>query len=222
MPVALVVNRCLITIAPGVAYTALRLFTDLASGIFERFQPMPIARSGVLWAHVLTSLVSLAVVMGVALIRIHTLAAAGVPLARVPDLLEAGPEQFADGIGESDKKPACRDPPLPEHPGTVDQVGAGAHLALPRSVVGYLDRLRDLGVGEQYIELERGHGIKVADVRFDRVPPGRLGTQPGPAVRPPSGTSTAHWRPEPPGPCQARATAFAEVSLCRTCPARSV
>src|SRR5690242_10421438 len=60
----------LITIASGTAYTALRLFTDLQSGIFERFQSMPIARSGVLWAHVLTSLgtsmISLAVVVGVA------------------------------------------------------------------------------------------------------------------------------------------------------------
>jgi ABC-2 type transport system permease protein len=62
----------LITIASGIAYTALRLFTDMQGGIFERFQSMPIARAGVLWAHVLTSLVanviSLAVVVGVALL----------------------------------------------------------------------------------------------------------------------------------------------------------
>lgn len=62
----------LITIASGIAYTAFRLFLDLKSGIFERFHSMPIARSSVLWAHVLTSLVanliSLAVVVAVALI----------------------------------------------------------------------------------------------------------------------------------------------------------
>jgi ABC-2 type transport system permease protein len=46
----------LIAIASGIAYTANRLFTDLQSGIFERFHSMPIARSSVLWAHVLTSL----------------------------------------------------------------------------------------------------------------------------------------------------------------------
>ena len=46
----------LITIASGISYTALRLFTDRQGGIFERFQSMPIARSSVLWAHVLTSL----------------------------------------------------------------------------------------------------------------------------------------------------------------------
>ena len=62
----------LITIASGVAYTSYRLFLDLQGGIFARFQSMPIARSSVLWGHVLTSLVanlvSLVVVVGVALI----------------------------------------------------------------------------------------------------------------------------------------------------------
>jgi ABC-2 type transport system permease protein len=48
----------LMTIASGVAYTAFRLFLDLKGGIFERFQSMPIARSSVLWAHVLTSMVA--------------------------------------------------------------------------------------------------------------------------------------------------------------------
>ncbi|KQW77604.1 ABC transporter permease [Devosia sp. Root413D1] len=48
----------LITVASGIAYTAFRLFLDMKSGIFERFQSMPIARSSVLWAHVLTSLVA--------------------------------------------------------------------------------------------------------------------------------------------------------------------
>ena len=62
----------LITIASGISYTAYRLFLDMKSGIFERFQSMPIARSSVLWAHVLTSLVanlvSLVVVVLVALL----------------------------------------------------------------------------------------------------------------------------------------------------------
>lgn len=62
----------LITVASGIAYTAYRLFLDLQAGIFERFWSMPIARSSVLWAHVLTSLVanviSLVIVTGVALV----------------------------------------------------------------------------------------------------------------------------------------------------------
>jgi ABC-2 type transport system permease protein len=62
----------LITIAMGISYTAFRLFTDMKSGMFERFQSMPIARSSVLWAHVLTSvvsnLISLVIVVLVALL----------------------------------------------------------------------------------------------------------------------------------------------------------
>ena len=62
----------LITIASSISYTAFRLFMDMKSGIFERFQSMPIARSSVLWAHVLTSLVaslvSVVAVVGVALL----------------------------------------------------------------------------------------------------------------------------------------------------------
>ena len=50
----------IITVASGVSYTAYRLYGDLQSGIFERFHSMPIARSSVLWAHVLTSLVAIA------------------------------------------------------------------------------------------------------------------------------------------------------------------
>ena len=58
----------LITIASSIAYTAFRLFMDLQSGIFERFQSMPIARSSVLWAHVLTSLVASMVSVGVVVV----------------------------------------------------------------------------------------------------------------------------------------------------------
>ncbi|GAB3247972.1 multidrug efflux ABC transporter permease LieB [Alteromonas gracilis] len=62
----------LMTIASGVAYTSYRLFLDLRGGIVERFLSLPIARSAVLWGHVLTSLIattiSLLVVVGVALL----------------------------------------------------------------------------------------------------------------------------------------------------------
>jgi ABC-2 type transport system permease protein len=62
----------LITVVSGISYTAFRLFVDVSAGIFERFQTMPVARSSVLWAHVLTSLVAnavaLVVVIAVALL----------------------------------------------------------------------------------------------------------------------------------------------------------
>ena len=62
----------LITILSGTSYTTFRLLTDLQSGIFDRFNTMPIARSAVLWSHVITSLaanlISVLAVTGVALI----------------------------------------------------------------------------------------------------------------------------------------------------------
>ena len=51
----------LMAIASGISYTSYRLFMDMQGGIFERFHSMPIARSSVLWGHVLTSLVSNAI-----------------------------------------------------------------------------------------------------------------------------------------------------------------
>jgi ABC-2 type transport system permease protein len=51
----------LIAIASGIAYTALRLFTDKQKGLFSRFHAMPVSRAAVLWSHVLASLVSNAI-----------------------------------------------------------------------------------------------------------------------------------------------------------------
>lgn len=58
----------LITIASGVAYTSLRLFNDVKSGLMARFITMPIKRSSILWAHVLTSLVSNALTIVVVIV----------------------------------------------------------------------------------------------------------------------------------------------------------
>lgn len=55
----------LISIASAIAYTALRLFSDIKSGFFDRFKSMPISASSALWAHVLTSLVSNALSLAV-------------------------------------------------------------------------------------------------------------------------------------------------------------
>jgi ABC-2 type transport system permease protein len=53
----------LMGISSGIAYTAVRLNTDVTTGIFERFHSMPIAKSSVLWGHVLTSVVSCVISM---------------------------------------------------------------------------------------------------------------------------------------------------------------
>lgn len=98
----------------------------------------------------------------VRLIRIHTLAAAGVPLARVQELLDADQEAFAAGVDEIDKELRAEIRRLQGTRKRLARLAAGEHLALPQSVVGYLDRLRGLGVEEWYIEMERDAWIMVA------------------------------------------------------------
>jgi DNA-binding transcriptional MerR regulator len=98
----------------------------------------------------------------VRLIRIRTLADAGVPLARVQELLDAGPEEFDDGVQEIDKDLRAEIRRLQGTRSRLARLAAGEHLALPQSVVGYLDRLRGLGADERYIEMERDAWIMVA------------------------------------------------------------
>lgn len=98
----------------------------------------------------------------VRLIRIHTLADAGVPLARVRQLLDAGPEEFACAVQELDKDLRAEIRRLQENRRRIARLAAGEHLALPESVVGYLDRLRELGVEERYIAMERDAWIMIA------------------------------------------------------------
>ncbi len=72
----------LIAIASGISYTGYRLFNDMQSGILDRFHSLPIARSSVLWGHVLTSLasngISVAIIVLVALLMGFR-SSAGVP-----------------------------------------------------------------------------------------------------------------------------------------------
>src|ERR671926_188624 len=86
----------------------------------------------------------------VRLIRIRTLADAGVPLARVQGLLDAGTEEFADGVQEIDRKLRAEIRRLQDTRKRLARLAGGEHLALPQSVVDYLDRLRGLGVEERY------------------------------------------------------------------------
>jgi DNA-binding transcriptional MerR regulator len=98
----------------------------------------------------------------VRLIRIHTLAGAGVPLARVQELLDAGPDEFAEGIAAIGEDLRAEIRRLEGTCERLTELAAGEHLALPPSVVDYLDRLRRLGVDERYIEMERDAWIMIA------------------------------------------------------------
>ena len=98
----------------------------------------------------------------VKLIRIHTLADAGVPLARVRELLDADPETFAAATSEIDRQLRAQIRSLQEHRRRIAQLGSGDSLALPREVVDYLDRLRATGAPEEVIGPERDAWILMA------------------------------------------------------------
>ncbi len=98
----------------------------------------------------------------VRLIKIRTLAEAGVPLARVRELLDADPETFAAATAEIDRQLRVQVRALQEHRRRIAQLGSGASLALPPEVIDYLDRLRAIGAPELVVESERDAWILMA------------------------------------------------------------
>jgi DNA-binding transcriptional MerR regulator len=98
----------------------------------------------------------------VRLIRIHILADAGVPLARVQQLLDADHDEFAASVQDIDRDLRAEVRRLQDTRRRLARLAAGEHLALPQSVIDYLDRVRGLGVEEQYVEMERDAWIMVA------------------------------------------------------------
>lgn len=98
----------------------------------------------------------------VELIRIRTLADAGVPLARVKELLAAGEEEFSVAVGEIDRRLRAEIRERQRHRERLVQLAAGESLALPPEAVAYLDRLRELEIPERMIGGERDAWILVA------------------------------------------------------------
>jgi DNA-binding transcriptional MerR regulator len=98
----------------------------------------------------------------VRLIRIRTLAEAGVPLARVRELLDADPETFAAAIGEVDRQLRTQIRSLQEHRRRIARLDGGDSLALPQEVVDYLDRLRATGAPAVLVDAERDAWILMA------------------------------------------------------------
>jgi DNA-binding transcriptional MerR regulator len=98
----------------------------------------------------------------VALIRIRTLADAGVPLSRVEELLTADDHEFTAAIEDIDRRLRAEIREHQRRRDRVAQLAAGDRLALPPEAVDYLDRLRELDIPERAIEMERDAWILVA------------------------------------------------------------
>lgn len=106
----------------------------------------------------------------VELIRIRTLADAGVPLSRVRELLAAGPDEFTNAVEDIDRRLRAEIRERQEHRRRIVQLAAGDSLALPPEAVAYLDRLRALGLPDRVVELERDAWILVAAQLPEQMP----------------------------------------------------
>ncbi|MGY0498112.1 MerR family transcriptional regulator [Nocardia sp. FBN12] len=106
----------------------------------------------------------------VALIRIRTLADAGVPLSRIDALLHAQPPEFAAAISDIDAELQRKMDRLAEYRHRIAQLATGESLFLPAEVVTLLDRMRNLGVSEQRIQLERDAWILLQAMNADAIP----------------------------------------------------
>jgi DNA-binding transcriptional MerR regulator len=98
----------------------------------------------------------------VELIRIRTLADAGVPLSRVHELLAAGEEEFARAIEDVDRRLRAEIRDRQRHRERIARLAAGDSLALPPEAVAYLDRMHEFGFPKSVIEIERDSWILIA------------------------------------------------------------
>jgi DNA-binding transcriptional MerR regulator len=89
------------------------------------------------------------------LIRIKTLSEAGVPLARIEELLNAEPEQFSQAIAQIDEALTTKIRDLTDHRRSLAELDGGESLFLPAEFVDYLDQLRAFGVSRRAVQIER-------------------------------------------------------------------
>ena len=105
------------------------------------------------------------------LIRIKTLSDAGVPLARIEELLGAGPEEFSAAITQIDEALRRKIRDLTRSRRRIAELAGGEPLFLPAEVVAILDQLRAIGLSERTVRIERDAWIIVAALSPEQVPP---------------------------------------------------
>jgi DNA-binding transcriptional MerR regulator len=106
----------------------------------------------------------------VALIRIRTLANAGVPLSQIGQMLQADASTFAEAVHQIDSHLLDEIERLETSRKQIAQLAAGDSLALPPEVIAYLDRLREIGVSERIVEAERDGWILVVAAWPEEIP----------------------------------------------------
>jgi DNA-binding transcriptional MerR regulator len=98
----------------------------------------------------------------VSLIKIRTLANAGVPLARIAQLLDADALEFAEVVQRIDDRLRDEVERIETSRKQIAQLAAGDSLALPPEVVCYLERIGEIGASKRMVDAEREGWILVA------------------------------------------------------------
>jgi len=98
------------------------------------------------------------------LVKIRTLAEAGVPLSRVKELLAADPGQFAAAIANIDRDLEHRAIELTRARERIAELSAGDALFVSAEVAGYLEQLHELGVTDRTVHMERDIWILLQSV----------------------------------------------------------
>jgi DNA-binding transcriptional MerR regulator len=96
------------------------------------------------------------------LIRIKALADAGVPLARIQQLLGAEPAEFAAAVAEIDTAMAARIRELQAQRRRVAELAAGDRLFVPPEIADLFEKIRGLGISPEAMRIERDAWILFA------------------------------------------------------------
>lgn len=89
------------------------------------------------------------------LIQVRTLAGAGVPLAGIADLLDAGPERFAAALDDVRRRLTEQIEDLTARRDTLHRLAHGDRALLPDRACAVLDRLAGAGFGPDYVAVQR-------------------------------------------------------------------
>ncbi len=89
------------------------------------------------------------------LVQVRTLAAAGVPLAEIGELLDADPEEFAVALVDVRRRLTDRIDELLARRDTLHQLTQGDRMLLPHRACALLDRLTALGFCPDYVASQR-------------------------------------------------------------------
>ena len=104
------------------------------------------------------------------LVRIKVLADAGVPLARVSHLLNADPDELGAAVAGIDEALQRQIGHLEHRRQQLVGLLAGDQLVLPSEVAEMLSTLREMGVSEQGVQIERDGWILLAALSPEVVP----------------------------------------------------